>query len=91
MVLFAGRVAHSVTVERTVKTVDGHKTAIWVIDDGPRLLQRSPHPVPCVGRIRSRAAVFFVNVRDPVLVSVDGLLRLYGTVLTVPGAQDCRR
>lgn len=44
----------------------------------------------CVGRIRSRAAVFFVNVRDSVPVSVDGLLRLYGTVLTVPGAQDCR-
>ncbi|MCO4261556.1 SulP family inorganic anion transporter [Pseudarthrobacter sp. MDT3-26] len=32
MVLFARRVAHFVTVERTAKTVDGHETATYVVD-----------------------------------------------------------
>jgi MFS superfamily sulfate permease-like transporter len=32
MVMFARRVAHFVTVERTVKTVDGHETATYVVD-----------------------------------------------------------
>jgi hypothetical protein len=44
-----------------------------------------------VDRIRSRAAVFFVDVRDAVPVSVDGLVGLHGTVLTVPGDQHCLR
>lgn len=83
MVLFAGRVrvAHFVTVyalDPDHAIIDMHASHLWDAST-------------CVGRIRSRAAVFFVNVRDPVLVSVDGLFRLYGTVLTVPGAQDCRR
>ncbi|KQR64126.1 sulfate permease [Arthrobacter sp. Leaf337] len=32
MVLFARRVAHFVTVERTVRNVDGHETATYVVD-----------------------------------------------------------
>ncbi|WP_427008169.1 SulP family inorganic anion transporter [Pseudarthrobacter sp. H2] len=32
MVLFARRVAHFVTVERIVRTVDGHETATYVVD-----------------------------------------------------------
>ncbi|MBT2513099.1 SulP family inorganic anion transporter [Arthrobacter sp. ISL-30] len=32
MVLFARRVAHFVTVERTVKTIGGHETATYVVD-----------------------------------------------------------
>ena len=32
MVMFARRVAHFVTVERTVKTVGGHETAIYAVD-----------------------------------------------------------
>ena len=32
MVLFTRRVAHFVTVERTVRTVDGHETATYVVD-----------------------------------------------------------
>ncbi|MCB5292538.1 hypothetical protein BJQ90_01974 [Arthrobacter sp. SO3] len=32
MVMFARRVAHFVTVERTVKTIGGHETATYVVD-----------------------------------------------------------
>ncbi|MCU1521642.1 MAG: sodium-independent anion transporter [Arthrobacter sp.] len=32
MVMFARRVAHFVTVEPTVRTVDGHETATYVVD-----------------------------------------------------------
>jgi SulP family sulfate permease len=32
MVMFARRVAHFVTVERTVRTVDGHETATYVVE-----------------------------------------------------------
>jgi SulP family sulfate permease len=32
MILFARRVAHFVTVERTVRTVDGHETATYVVE-----------------------------------------------------------
>lgn len=32
MVLFARRVAHFVTVERTVTTTEGHETAIYVVN-----------------------------------------------------------
>ena len=94
MVMFACRVAHFVTVERIVRTVDGHETATYVVDgEGPlpHSGQETPSTLSCVDRIGSCAAVFFVNVRDAVPVSVDGLFRLHGTVLTVPGAQDCRR
>jgi SulP family sulfate permease len=49
MVMFACRVAHFVTVERTVRTVDGHETATYVLDAITEKYRRHGRDVKVIG------------------------------------------